>query len=98
MAHPASVACRSRRPQAPAGPSILRRIRFGIPVAPRDGVDLAREHRHELEQLALRRLPLAMGILALFIGGALPIELHFYPGRLRAYLGVYVAELGVCGL
>jgi signal transduction histidine kinase len=39
-----------------------------------------------------------MGILVLFIGGALPIELHFYPGRLRSYLGVYAVELVVCGL
>ena len=39
-----------------------------------------------------------MGILALFIGGALPIELHFYPGRLRPYLGVYVVELAICAI
>ncbi len=61
-------------------------------------MDLIREHRRELEQLALRRLPLAMAILALFIGGALPIELHFYPDRLGPYLAVYAVELVVCGL
>lgn len=61
-------------------------------------MDLLREHRLELEQLALRRLPLAMGILVLFIGGALPIELYYYPGRLRAYLGVYAVELVVCAI
>jgi signal transduction histidine kinase len=61
-------------------------------------VELEREHRAELERLALRRLPLAMGILVLFIGGALPIELHFYPGRLESYLAVYLGELAVCGI
>jgi signal transduction histidine kinase len=61
-------------------------------------VDLAGEHRAELERLALRRLPLAMGILILFIGGALPIELHFYPGRLEPYLAVYAFELAICGI
>src|SRR5438128_1959757 len=39
-----------------------------------------------------------MGILVLFIGGALPIELHFYPDRLRSYLGVYALALVLCGL
>ena len=34
----------------------------------------------------------------LFIGGALPIELYFYPGRLRAYLAVYAVELVVCAI
>src|SRR6185436_382457 len=34
----------------------------------------------------------------LFIGGALPIELYFYPGRLAAYLAVYAVELVVCGI
>lgn len=61
-------------------------------------MDLEREHRAELERLALRRLPLAMGILVLFIGGALPIELHFYPDRLRPYLAVLVIEVLLCGL
>jgi signal transduction histidine kinase len=61
-------------------------------------VDLVRDHQVELDRLALRRLPLAMAILLLFIGGALPIELHFYPGRLSAYLGVYAVELVVCGV
>ncbi len=59
-------------------------------------MDLHRQHAAELERLALRRLPLAMGILMLFIGGALPIELHFYPDRLRPYVTVYVVELIVC--
>ncbi|MEO6028730.1 MAG: HAMP domain-containing sensor histidine kinase [Candidatus Binatia bacterium] len=61
-------------------------------------MDLDREHRAELERLALRRLPLAMGILLFFILGALPIELHFYPGRLRPYLEVYVVEMALCGI
>ena len=62
------------------------------------GVDCPREHRDELERLALRRLPLAMGILVVFIGGALPIELHFYPDRLRPYLAVFLVELVVCAV
>jgi signal transduction histidine kinase len=61
-------------------------------------VDRRGEHREELEDLARRRLPVATGILMLFIGGALPIELHFFPGRLRPYLAVYVAELLVCAV
>jgi signal transduction histidine kinase len=61
-------------------------------------VDLDRAHRDELERLALRRLPTAMAILALFIGGALPIEMHFYPERLQIYVGLYVVELLVCGV
>lgn len=59
--------------------------------------NLQREHRDELERLALRRLPTAMAILAIFIGGALPTELHFYPDRLEAYVAVYLVELLVCG-
>ncbi len=59
-------------------------------------VDLRRAHNDELEGLALRRLPLAMGVLAVFIGGALPIERHYYPGRVPAYLAVYGVELLVC--
>ena len=59
-------------------------------------MDLNRQHDQELERLALRRLPLAMGILMLFIGGALPIELYFYPARLQPYLAVYACELAVC--
>lgn len=61
-------------------------------------MDCPREHRDELERLALRRLPLAMGILVIFIGGALPIELHFYPDRLEPYLAVFVVELVACAV
>ena len=39
-----------------------------------------------------------MGILALFIIGALPIELFFYPDRLWTYLAVYAVELIACGI
>ena len=61
-------------------------------------MDLHRAHREELEQLALRRLPTAMAVLALFIGGALPIEMHFYPGRFDVYVGLYAVELVLCGI
>ncbi len=61
-------------------------------------MDLHRAHREELERLALRRLPTAMAVLALFIGGALPIEMHFYPERFDVYLGLYAVELLVCGI
>jgi signal transduction histidine kinase len=52
-------------------------------------------HRRALEALALQRLPLAMWVLLAFLGGALPIELYFYPGRLRTYLVVYAIEIGI---
>ena len=61
-------------------------------------MDLYRAHREELERLALRRLPTAMAILALFIGGALPIEMHFYPERFEVYVGLYAVELLICGV
>jgi signal transduction histidine kinase len=92
-----SAACRPRRAGARAVQWFWG-VRLGIPIAELLGVDLQREHRDELERLALRRLPLAMGILALFIGGALPIELNFYPDRLIPYLAVYAVELVVCVL
>lgn len=38
-----------------------------------------------------------MGVVAFFIGGGLPIELLFYPGRLVPYLTVYAVELVLCG-
>ncbi len=61
-------------------------------------VDVASGHREELERLTLKRLPLAMLVVAGFIGGALPIELYFYANRLRPYLTTYAAELAVCGI
>lgn len=39
-----------------------------------------------------------MAILAFFILGALPIELYFYPDRLRPYLAVYAVEMAVCAV
>jgi signal transduction histidine kinase len=60
-------------------------------------VQLPAEHRRALEALALRRLPVAMAVFLAFLGGALPIELFFYPGRLRPYLLVYGLEIAVSG-
>jgi signal transduction histidine kinase len=59
------------------------------------GVDLARRHRIAVERLALRRLPLAIVVLILFLATSLPIELYYYPGRLGPYLAVYAVELVV---
>jgi signal transduction histidine kinase len=39
-----------------------------------------------------------MIILIAFIGGALPIELHFYPDRLRPYVAVFAVELFLCAV
>lgn len=61
-------------------------------------MDLRRQHREALEQLAFRRLPLAMGVIVAFVGWALPIELYLYPDRLRPYLAVYAVELLVCAV
>jgi signal transduction histidine kinase len=59
-------------------------------------VGLGAEYRRERNALALRRLPLAMGVLVLFLAGALPVELYHYPARLRPYLLVYGVEILVC--
>jgi signal transduction histidine kinase len=58
-------------------------------------VELRRRHRIAVERLALRRLPLAIMVLMLFLGASLPVELYYYPGRLGPYLAVYAAELAV---
>jgi signal transduction histidine kinase len=87
-----------RDPSAATNGLAERAIRLGIFIALPSFVDPHREHRDELERLALRRLPTAMAILAIFIGGALPTEIHFYPDRFDAYVGVYLVELLVCGV
>ena len=57
---------------------------------------ISAEHRRSLEALTLRRLPASMVILLAFIGGGLPIEVYYFPERLRTYLLVYVAEVVAC--
>jgi signal transduction histidine kinase len=59
-------------------------------------VDPRAEYRRELEALALRRLPLAMAVFMLFVAGALPIELYYFPAHLRPYLAVYAVEALAC--
>jgi signal transduction histidine kinase len=61
-------------------------------------MDPRAEHRQEIEALALRRLPVAILVLVLFIGGAFPIELTYYPEHLGTYAAVYVVELLLCAL
>jgi signal transduction histidine kinase len=60
---------------------------------PRGSID-----QRELEALALRRLPFAIGILLAFLAGAFPIELYYYPSHRVYYLSVLVLEAGVSAL
>jgi signal transduction histidine kinase len=54
--------------------------------------------QRDLESLALRRLPLAIGILLAFLAGAFPVELYYYPSHSGTYLSVLVLEAGVSAL
>ncbi len=61
-------------------------------------MDPRAQHRHEIEALALRRLPIAVAVLVLFIGGAFPVEWYYYPEHLPTYLGTYLVEALLCAV
>lgn len=54
--------------------------------------------QRDLEGLAFRRLPLAIGILLAFLAGAFPVELYYYPAHGGTYLSVFLLESGVSAL
>jgi len=61
-------------------------------------MDPRAQHRHEIEALALKRLPIAVTVLVLFIGGAFPVEWYYYPEHLPTYLGTYLVEMLLCAV
>ena len=61
-------------------------------------MDPRAQHRREIEALALKRLPIAILVLVLFMAGAFPVEAYYYPEHLPLYLAVYTIEILLCGL
>jgi signal transduction histidine kinase len=66
------------------------------PLLSRSSMDPRVQHRQHLQALALRRLPMAMLAILLFIGGALPLDWYYYPSHLIPYLAVYAVEVVLC--
>lgn len=59
-------------------------------------MDPRARHRAEIEELAFRRLPVAMAAVIFFISGSLPIEWYYYPDHVGTYAVVLAVELALC--